>query len=120
MLNSHLRLAQAQIKPVEPGNIKHGTGYLAICGQGTTADETSGNRFRSPNGSGISNAKTVPVRWTEKDYNWKIVLPGPGHSSPVVKDDRLFLWGDDGVVSCLHVATGDRCLPPRVSHRVSA
>lgn len=40
------------------------------------ADEVSWNRFRGPNGSGISHAKTVPVRWTEKDYNWKIGLPG--------------------------------------------
>jgi len=28
-------------------------------------------RYRGPNGQGISQAKTVPVKWTEKDYNWK-------------------------------------------------
>ena len=35
-------------------------------------------RFRGPNGSGVSTATTVPVRWTEKDYNWNITLPGGG------------------------------------------
>ena len=36
------------------------------------SDEASWTRFRGPNGSGISNAKTVPIRWTAKDYNWKM------------------------------------------------
>lgn len=27
--------------------------------------------------------------------------------TPIVKDGRLFLWADDGVVSCLNVATGE-------------
>ena len=41
-------------------------------------------RFRGPNGTGVSEAKTVPGSWTEKDYNWVANLPGIGHSSPVV------------------------------------
>src|SRR5262249_3461916 len=48
-------------------------------------------RFRGPNGSGIGKAKTVPVRWTEKDYNWKVRLPGVGHSCPVLWGERLFV-----------------------------
>lgn len=68
-----------------------------------SADEGAWNRFRGPNGSGISNAKTVPVRWTENDYNWKIRLSGPGHSSPVVWDERVF-------VTCGDPTTGLRTL----------
>jgi len=48
-------------------------------------------RFRGPDGQGISEAKTIPVKWTEKDYNWKIELPGAGHSSPVIWGDRVFV-----------------------------
>ena len=48
-------------------------------------------RFRGPNGSGISNAKTVPTNWNEQDYNWVAQLPGTGHSSPVVWDRNLFI-----------------------------
>lgn len=49
------------------------------------------NRFRGPNGSGISAATTVPITWTESDYNWQVDLPGTGASSPVVWGDKLFV-----------------------------
>ena len=54
-------------------------------------------RFRGPNGSGISHAKTIPTRISDADLNWKIELPGTGHSSPV-------LWGDHILLTC----TGDK------------
>lgn len=56
-------------------------------------------RFRGPNGQGISYAKTIPIKWTEKDYNWKVNLPGGGHSSPV-------LWGDKVFVTSAEEKTG--------------
>lgn len=31
-------------------------------------------RLRGPNGGGISHAKTIPTKWSEKDFNWKIEL----------------------------------------------
>ena len=52
-------------------------------------------RFRGPNGQGISEAKTIPAVWTEKDYNWKTELSGGGHSSPVLWDDKLFITSGD-------------------------
>ncbi|MBW3538795.1 MAG: PQQ-binding-like beta-propeller repeat protein [Planctomycetes bacterium] len=52
-------------------------------------------RFRGPNGSGVSEAKTIPIRWTEKDYRWRVPLPGVGHSSPVVWGSRVFLTTAD-------------------------
>ena len=53
-------------------------------------------RFRGPNGSGVSAARTIPSVWTDKDINWRVSLPGTGHSSPVVWGDRVFLTaGDD-------------------------
>jgi outer membrane protein assembly factor BamB len=52
-------------------------------------------RFRGPNGSGESEAKTIPAQWTEKDYNWKVELPGVGHSSPVLWGDTIFLTSAD-------------------------
>ena len=35
-------------------------------------------RFRGPNGAGVSEATTIPVRWTAKDYHWRVELPGIG------------------------------------------
>lgn len=48
-------------------------------------------RFRGPNGTGRSDATSVPVQWTEADLNWKVKLPGIGHSSPVLWGDKIFL-----------------------------
>ncbi len=52
-------------------------------------------RFRGPNGSGISQATSVPVQWAETEVNWKLQLPGAGHSCPVVWKDRIFLTSAD-------------------------
>jgi len=68
-------------------------------------------RFRGPNGQGLSEAKTIPTKWSERDYNWKISLPGTGHSSPVVWGDKVFVTcfddaTDRGIVLCLNAANG--------------
>lgn len=69
------------------------------------------SRFRGPNGSGESEAQGIPVQWTEKDYRWKVELPGAGYSSPVLWADRLIVTSamdNDAtlVVQCLEAATG--------------
>ncbi len=68
-------------------------------------------RFRGPNGQGVSDASTIPVKWSEQDYKWKVELPGGGHSSPVVWDDKLFVTSGDekamrGTVQCLSAVDG--------------
>lgn len=71
------------------------------------------SRFRGPNGSGVSSATTVPTRWTEEDYNWRVDLPGVGHSSPVLWGQKLFVtWGDEDngsrVVACYDASSGEQ------------
>src|SRR5262249_14397507 len=66
--------------------------FLAVAQTGSAQEWT---RFRGPNGSGVSAATTIPVRWTEKDYNWKVKLPGVGHSSPVLWGERIFVTSGD-------------------------
>ena len=68
-------------------------------------------RFRGPNGTGISAAKTVPLPFRETDINWRVALPGEGHSSPVVWGKRLFLTSAEERlgkrhVLCLNTADG--------------
>ena len=70
-------------------------------------------RFRGPNGSGISPARNVPIRWSKDDYNWRAALPGVGYASPVLWGDKLFITsGDEPTatqhVLCLDAATGRR------------
>jgi len=56
-------------------------------------------RFRGPNGTGISEASTIPIEFTEADYNWKVKLPGEGHGSAVVWGDKIFVMAADPVKS---------------------
>jgi outer membrane protein assembly factor BamB len=63
---------------------------LILC-RSEAAHSQEWTRFRGPNGSGISDAKTVPIEWTSTDANWTARLPGRGHSSPVVWGDLLFV-----------------------------
>ncbi len=58
-------------------------------------------RFRGPNGTGVSaEDEKVPDRWSEtENLKWRIELPGPGLSSPIVVGDRVFLtcWTGYGI-----------------------
>ena len=62
---------------------------LAVCALRGAAQEWT--RFRGPNGTGISQAKTIPSKVSDSDINWRIELPGTGHSSSVLWGERIFL-----------------------------
>src|SRR5262249_9592962 len=48
-------------------------------------------QFRGPNGAGVSPSKALPDRFDlQKNVVWKTPLP-PGHSSPVLTNDRIFV-----------------------------
>ena len=49
------------------------------------------DRFRGPNGVGISEDKNIPVTFDTKSARWKVAIGGDGHSSPIVWGDRVFL-----------------------------
>jgi outer membrane protein assembly factor BamB len=68
-------------------------------------------RFRGPNGQGMGNATTLPVKWTEADYHWRVELPGAGHASPVLWADKVFITSGDqeagqGILLALRVSDG--------------
>lgn len=52
--------------------------------------------WRGPRNDGISTEKQVPVRWsTTENVAWKLPLPGPAGSTPVVWNDQIFLTSVD-------------------------
>ena len=54
------------------------------------------SRFRGPNGAGVADEAPVPARFGDgENLIWKTALP-PGHSSPVLSKDRVFLTAADG------------------------
>ena len=70
-------------------------------------------RFRGPNGQGSSACKSVPTRWSQEDVQWRVTLPGGGHSSPVVWGNRVFVTCADakeskGLVVCVNASNGSR------------
>src|SRR5829696_4172146 len=49
-------------------------------------------QWRGPEFTGVSSTANPPLEWSEtKNVRWKVEIPGRGHSSPVVWNDRLFV-----------------------------
>jgi len=48
--------------------------------------------WRGPASSGVAPNADPPIEWSEeKNIKWKIEIPGSGHASPIVWDDRIFV-----------------------------
>src|SRR5579863_2752642 len=66
-------------------------------------------RFRGPNGSGVNETTGLPAEFgPDKNLVWKTPLP-PGHSSPILVGDRIFLTAYDAdklLTFCLERSTG--------------
>src|SRR5687767_8632368 len=66
-------------------------------------------QFRGPNSTGISDETNLPVEFgPSRSVVWKTPLP-PGHSSPAIAGDRIYLTahvGDDLFTIALRRDTG--------------
>lgn len=86
------------------------------------------DRFRGPNGSGISADKVpTPTKWSDSEnLKWSVDLPGQGVSCPILIGGRVYItsWTGDGPdnlvrhLTCYDRATGkqffDKAVPPAV------
>ena len=53
------------------------------------------SQFRGPNGQGVTEANDIPVQFgPESNVLWKTAIP-PGHSSPVIWNNRIFLTANE-------------------------
>ena len=69
---------------------------VALLAPVRAADAPDWSRFRGPNGSGISTARNIPTEFgPQKNLQWRLALP-PGHSSPILHDDRIYLTAQRG------------------------
>jgi hypothetical protein len=72
-----------------------------LVGSALAATSTAENWpcWRGPRGDGTSLEQNIPVEWSgTENIAWKIDVPGTGHASPIVWNDRIF------VTSCLEDA----------------
>ncbi|MDH3745667.1 MAG: PQQ-binding-like beta-propeller repeat protein [Acidobacteriota bacterium] len=70
---------------------------VLLAGSALIAGETASSnwpQFRGPQARGVAEGYATPVEWdvkSGKNIQWKVPVPGLGHSSPVVWGDRIFL-----------------------------
>jgi outer membrane protein assembly factor BamB len=68
-------------------------------------------RFRGPNGAGVSNDKNIPVKFSAKEnVRWKVPV-GTGNASPIIWGNRVFIHAasDDAAqrwLACYDTADG--------------
>ncbi len=49
-------------------------------------------QWRGPDGTGVGTESEFPVTWSKtENIVWKVPLPGPGNSTPIVWNDRVFI-----------------------------
>jgi outer membrane protein assembly factor BamB len=91
--------------------------WLTVCSAIITASAGAGDvpQFRGAGGLGVSDAKGLPIAWSEKDnLRWKAALPGRGLSGPVIAGGRVFVTACSGFnqtrlhVICFEQATGKK------------
>jgi outer membrane protein assembly factor BamB len=82
-----------------------GTLSMGLPSRATAAEQWT--RFHGPNGTGASEVKSIPATWGEEDYNWKVALPGIGHSSPVIWEQKLFILSADPQTATRHMLCYD-------------
>jgi len=69
---------------------------MLVFGIAVSVNGAEWDRFRGPNGSGVSETSGLPAEFgPAKNLVWKTALP-PGHSSPVLSGTRIFLTAYEG------------------------
>jgi outer membrane protein assembly factor BamB len=54
-------------------------------------------QWRGPKNNGVSAETNVPLEWSrDNNIAWRLALPGPAGSTPVIWGDRIFLTSADG------------------------
>jgi len=87
--------------------------WCALClGLAAAAQAENWPQWRGPRLDGTSLEKNLPVHWSAtSNVVWKSALPGIGHASPIVWEDRIFtvtalLDREERVLLCLDRPTG--------------
>ena len=77
----------------------------------STAMASNWPAWRGPLGTGITDETNLPLRWsTNENVKWRVSLPEPGNSTPIVWGDRIFVTQADGerrMLKCFGRAKGE-------------
>ena len=75
-----------------------GAAAMLLLGFGVAGSLRAENwpHWRGPRLTGVSEEKDLPTQWSPtENIAWKLPLPGPAGSTPVVWDDRIYLTTTD-------------------------
>jgi len=76
----------------------------------TSAFAVNWPAWRGPNGDGVTTETNLPLTWSAtENVRWKIPLPEPGNSTPIVWGDRIFFTQNEGerrALWCVNRADG--------------
>jgi outer membrane protein assembly factor BamB len=80
---------------------------LSIIQQASAADWPS---WRGPLGIGVSEEKELPTQWSATNHvKWRVPLPEPGNSTPIVWGEKVFVTqavGEKRTLICFNRANG--------------
>ena len=72
--------------------MKRSFSLLAVALLCTAVAGPDWRQFRGPDGNGVGEAKNLPATWSSKEnIVWQTQMPGPGTSSPIEVDGRIYL-----------------------------
>lgn len=68
--------------------------------------------WRGPEGDGVTSETDLPLHWDrQQNVQWRTPLPGPGNSTPIVWEDRIFvtqaIGPDRRVLMCYQTDRGE-------------
>jgi outer membrane protein assembly factor BamB len=81
-------------------------GIAILLGLAAETNAENWPRWRGPRNDGTSNETGLPAKWSQtENVKWRLELPGPAPSTPIVWQDRIFLTSaeeSDLVLLCLN------------------
>src|SRR5688572_30235315 len=85
------------------GRLRHGLsasaamrGIVLLLLIGVASNGENWPGWRGPRGDGTSSERGLPTQWSgvagdQKNIRWQVEIPGKGHVSPIVWNDRVFV-----------------------------
>ncbi len=65
---------------------------LYLQAQNASDIEKNWHQWRGPYMTGVSPDGDPPTQWSEtKNVKWKIAIPGKGHATPIIWEDKIFI-----------------------------
>jgi outer membrane protein assembly factor BamB len=68
------------------------TGLVTVQAMEQEVWQRNWGQWRGPAANGVATHADPPTTWSEtENVKWKVEIPGTGHSTPIVWEDRIFL-----------------------------